>query len=159
MVVVMRLALTMLIVAGFSAFSWLAMAAAMTTLLAGAYGVGGPRLLRAVLPAWGFGAMALLTPLRWNLWLIGRLQSLVTTCAGPILDKLGVIHLTAGNMIRIASKPLLVEQACSGVSSLFAGVGVTCFYVVWTGRKLGPAPAWSWRRLAGWCSAMSYGWS
>ncbi len=140
-VAVMRLALAMLIVAGFSAFSWLAVAAAMMTLLAGAYGIGGARLLWAVLPAWGLGAMALLTPLRLELWLIGRLQSLVTTCAGPVLDNLGVIHLTEGNMIRIASRSLLVEQACSGVSSLFAGVGVTCFYVVWTGRKFGPALA------------------
>ena len=73
----------MLMVAGFSASSWLAMAAAMTTLLAGAYGIGGARLLRAVLPAWGFVALALLTPLRLELWLIGRLQSLVTICAGP----------------------------------------------------------------------------
>ncbi len=46
-----------------------------------------------------------------------------------------MIHLTEGNVIKITSRPLMVEEACSGVSSLFAVVGVTLFYVLWTGRK------------------------
>ena len=131
----------MLVLAAFSAWPWLGAAAAMITLLAGTYGIGGARLLRAVLPAWGFVALAMLTPVPMEDWLINHLQTLVTTCASPVLDALGVIHLSEGNVIRITSRPLMVEQACSGVSSLFATIGVTLFYVLWTGRRTGQAVA------------------
>jgi exosortase len=139
--VVVKLAMAVLVVAAFLATPWLGVAAAMTTLLAGAYRIGGARLLRAVLPAWGLVALAVLMPVRVEDWLIGRLQALVNTCAGPVLDALSVIHITEGNVIRITSRSLFVEQACSGTSSLFAAIGVTLFYVLWTGRNSGSSVA------------------
>ena len=130
------LGMVALVVAGFSAWPWLGAVAAMTTLLAAAYGTGRARLLSAVLPAVALVALAVLTPVEMELWLIGALQTQVTAYAGPVLDVLGVIHLTEGNVIKITSGPLMVDEACSGVSSLFAAIGATFFYVAWTGRKL-----------------------
>ena len=128
-------ALALLIFAGFTAWAWLGTATAMLTLLAIAYGLGGAILMRAVLPVWGFVALAVLTPVGVEEWLITRLQALVTLWASPVLDALGVLHLTEGNVIRITSRPLFVERACSGVSSLFVAIEATLFGIVWTRRK------------------------
>jgi exosortase len=121
-------------------FAWpsLGGVAAIMTVLAIAYGLGGKTLSRAILPAVMFVAVAVLAPVGLELWLIARLQTLATQWAAPVLDTLGVIHLTEGNVIRILSRPLLVEQACSGASSLYAGIGVTLFYVLWNSRGLIP---------------------
>jgi exosortase/archaeosortase family protein len=45
-----------------------------------------------------------------------------------------VYHVTEGNVIKIGSRRLLVEEACSGIHSLFAVLGGTLFFVLWTRR-------------------------
>jgi exosortase len=120
----------LLAVAGLTAWPWLGGAAVMATAVAVALGLGGWPLLRAVLPAWSFAALAVLPPRGTDLSLITRLQSWVTACVSPVLDAAGVLHLTEGNVIRIAGHRLMVEQACSGVHSLFVVLGGTIFFVL-----------------------------
>src|SRR5205807_2358630 len=134
-IVAVRLCLGLLVVAACSAWPWLGTSAAMATLLALAYGLGGGRLLRAVLPAWAFAGLAVLPPSGFDQALIFKLQALVSHWGSPVLDALGVLHVAEGNVIQVAGHRLLVEQACSGIHSLFAVLGVMLFFVLWEGRK------------------------
>src|SRR5271157_1241411 len=90
--------------------------AALTTLLALAQSWGGARLVRAMLPAWVFLWVAVRPPL------------------GLELDLLGVFHVAAGHVIELADRRLLVEEACSGIYSLFVALTATLFYVLWVRR-------------------------
>ncbi len=123
-----------LAVAGLTVWPWLGASAAMTTVLTVAYGLGGFRLVRAVLPAWVFASLALLPPTRGDLWLVERLQWLVTRWSSSVLDVLGILHVTEGNVIKIAGHRLLVEQACSGIRSLMVVLGSALLFVLWTRR-------------------------
>lgn len=120
--------------AGLVAWPWLGTLAAMLTLLTLSYGVGGARLALAVAPAWAFACLAVLPPTLADQWLINRLQSVVTRWGSPVLDALRVYHVTEGNVIKIGGQRLLVEEACSGIHSLFAVLGGSLFFVLWTRR-------------------------
>ena len=124
----------LLVVAAVTAWPWLGAAAAMAGLLAAAYGLGGWRLLRAVLPAWAFVALAVLPPNATEGLVVVRLQGLVTQWASPVLYLLGVLHVTEGNVVKVPGRVLLVEQACSGVRSLLFVLGCTLFLVLRRGR-------------------------
>jgi exosortase len=132
---------------GLLAASWLLMAlaavlysplfgtlAALTTLLALAQSWGGARLVRAMLPAWAFLWVAVRPPLGLDLDLIYALQSVATWWSSPVLDLLGVFHVAAGHVIELADRRLLVEEACSGIYSLFVALTATLFYVLWVRR-------------------------
>jgi exosortase/archaeosortase family protein len=45
-----------------------------------------------------------------------------------------VTHVRAGNVIEIPGRRLFVEEACSGVNSLFSALACTVFYLLWTRR-------------------------
>src|SRR5437764_1482116 len=94
----------LLALAGLAAWPWLGMLAAMATLLTLGYGLGGWRLVRALLPGWMFACLALLPPSGADHNLISRLQALVTRWGGPVLDALGVYHVTEGNVIRLGNQ-------------------------------------------------------
>ncbi len=108
--------------------------AALTTLLALAQSWGGARLVRAMLPAWVFLWVAVRPPLGLDLDLIFALQSVATRCSSRVLDLLGVFHVAAGHVIELADRRLLVEEACSGIYSLFVALTATLFYVLWVRR-------------------------
>jgi exosortase len=110
------------------------MLSAMATLLVLTFGLGGWKLLRAVMAAWAFVSLAVLMPSRADLLLTSRLQSVVTRWGSPLLDALGVFHVIEVNVIRIGSRRLFVEEACSGIHSLFAVLGCTLFFVLYTRR-------------------------
>jgi exosortase len=116
---------------------WLGTVAALGAAAAVAYSVGGGRLARALLPAWGLLVLALPPPVRLDGQLIGLLQAAATRCSSRVLDLMGVFHLREGNVIRLADRPLLVEEACSGVHSLFAVLCGTIFLAAWTRRSIG----------------------
>ena len=108
--------------------------AALTTLLALAQSWGGARLVQAMLPAWGFLWVAVRPPLGLDLDLIFALQSVATRWSSRVLDLLGVFHVAAGHVIELADRRLLVEEACSGIYSLFVALTATVFYVLWVRR-------------------------
>jgi exosortase len=115
---------------------WCGTVAVLSTLLASAYVLGGPRLVRAVLPAWGFLWLAVPLPRPLDAALISGLQDVVSAWAGHLLDMLHVEHVMSGNVVEIAGRRLLVDQACSGIYSLMALLTAVLFYALWA------RPAW-----------------
>lgn len=56
--------------------------------------------------------------------MVTGLQSLSSTICSQLIDVTGILQLQRGNIIEIASKPLFVEEACSGVDSQYALMAV-----------------------------------
>lgn len=59
-------------------------------------------------------------PVNLDARLIQSLQAVSTRSASRILDLLEVPHLTLGNVIEVSEGKLFVDEACSGVGSLYA---------------------------------------
>jgi exosortase len=117
--------------------AWLGTVAALLATLSVADSLGGDRLLRALLPAWGLLWLAVPPPLGLDNALVTLLQAAATRWSCRMLDLLGVFHLREGNVIRLADRRLLIEEACSGIHSLFAVLAATIFLALWTRRSLG----------------------
>ena len=90
---------------------------------------------------WAFGRFSSLSPLRvlgicglilvtvpapagWDHILVQQLQSLSSTICSELMNITGILHVKRGNIIEILSKPLFVEEACSGVDSQYALMAV-----------------------------------
>lgn len=112
--------------------SWLGAFAALVALPAAAYAIGGGRLASAVTPAVVLLALAIPPPFQLDYALVGWLQGVVSKFAGMFLDLLGIDHVMEGNVIDLGFRQLLVDQACSGVYSLFTLGAFTLFYLLWT---------------------------
>jgi exosortase len=63
--------------------------------------------------------------------LIQYLQSQSSFAASSVLDSLGILHLREGNILQLASKRLFVDEACSGVDSLYALMAISLTIVLW----------------------------
>ena len=109
--------------------TWLAATAALVLLAALLYALGGGRLFRQALPAWLLLWTAVPPPLELDRNLILWLQSLTAGWSSAVLDFLGTYHVMAGNVVEINARRLLVEEACSGVNSLFSVLACTLFLV------------------------------
>lgn len=92
-------------------------------------------------------------PLPTNLdtQLINWLQVQSSEAASFLLDLVGTVHLLTGNVIEIKQGRLFVDQACSGVGSLYALTAVYVLFMVLQNRSLMTAalsllsvPCWSW---------------
>lgn len=105
-------------------------------------------------PALGLWALLLLTvrpPGGMADQLIVGLQRASSAAASVVLDRLGILHNLAGTIIELPEKRFLVEEACSGVQSLFtllfiAGA-IAVHYrrsVVQAACLLIAAGAWAW---------------
>jgi exosortase len=114
--------------------SWLATVAAVAlgpTLL---YALGGKTLLQRSLPAWILLLLVIPPPFNWDNRLVVGLQHVTTQWSSKALDLLGVYHVMSGNVVEIAGRRLLVEEACAGVNSLFSVLACTLFFVFFTRR-------------------------
>ena len=109
--------------------SWLGAAAALVMTAAMLYAVGGARLFRAAAPAWLLLWLILPPPFELDRQLILWLQSVTARWASGVLDFLGQYHVMAGNVVEIGGRRLFVEEACSGVNSLFSALACTLFFV------------------------------
>ncbi|MEZ6138413.1 MAG: exosortase U [Pirellulaceae bacterium] len=83
--------------------------------------------------------------------LIRRLQIFSTSSAAPLMDLASIPHLATGNVLEVKSGRLFVDEACSGVDSLYAliAVAVVLAVVQRTGFLIGLltlfcAPVWAW---------------
>jgi exosortase len=114
--------------------SWLGCVAAMVLVPALAYATGGKDLVHRLLPAWGLLWLLVPPPLDLDRVLIYQLQGWTTGWSSEVLDALGVFHVRAGNSIEIGGRSLFVEQACSGINSLFSVLACTLFFVL-AGRR------------------------
>ena len=106
---------------------WLAMVALI--FVAGAVMI--PERLTAVwLLLW------LLIPLPANLDqdLPAHLQGVASGSASFLLDFVGTDHVLTGYTIEVPGRQFLVEEACSGIHSLFVLIAFTAIYVAWQRR-------------------------
>lgn len=109
--------------------SWLGAVAFLIALVAVAHGLGGRTLLGRLFPALGMLALLIPPPLEMDRSLILALQTLTTRWSSRILDYLGIYHVMSGHVVEVAGRRLLVEEACSGVNSLFSTVACTLFLI------------------------------
>ncbi|MCS6976919.1 MAG: exosortase U [Gemmatales bacterium] len=121
----------------------------LVMMVAGVYGLGGWKLLRAMFPALVLIALMVPLPFGFDQRLVQSLQRVTTDWSSHLLDLFGVEHAVSGNVIQIPGKDLFVEQACSGVHSFFTILAATLFYVLWQRRPtlhvlllLGAAAGW-----------------
>ncbi len=80
-------------------------------------------------------ALIVRLPLRWDLWLTGKLQVLTTRLASGWLHQAGYLHFRAGNILEFPNRTLLVEDACSGMHSIFAVMFLAAVLSVWLRRS------------------------
>jgi exosortase len=85
-------------------------------------------LARRLMPAWWFLWLAIPLPFNFDHHLILTMQLLATKLASGVLDLGGIRHAVSGVIIELPGKSYFVEEACSGVQSLFAAISVTIFY-------------------------------
>lgn len=97
----------------------------------------GARASKQWLPAVAMAATALRLPLNADIWIVRQLQSLTSEASSRLLDTLGVVHVLVGKVIEIPQAKLFVEEACSGVNSLYAAGACTLFFLFWTQRAVG----------------------
>jgi hypothetical protein len=64
------------------------------------------------------------------------LQENTTWLASRVLEALRRLHLHRGNIIELPDRPILVEEACSRVQSLFTVLFLAAFIVCWDRRSL-----------------------
>ncbi len=68
---------------------------------------------------WALLWLLLRLPQGRDLWLIHWLQKITTRISSGVLDHLQIDHLQQGNVLAFPDRKLFVEEACSGVVSLF----------------------------------------
>jgi len=124
----------LLALASFLFSPWLGSVAALAMLAAVITAIGGGPLLRCLLPAWIFLGLAVGLPLNFDQALISRLQAVTSRIGSLALDALGVFHVMEGNVVRVSGRDFGVEEACSGIYSLFSVLFCILFFVLWARR-------------------------
>ncbi len=83
--------------------------------------------------------------------LVQWLQQTSTWSASRVLDVLSVPHMASGNVLDVRTGSLFVDQACSGVDSLYALFAIAAALSVWQCRSLvvgvlllASVPFWAW---------------
>lgn len=115
---------------------WMGAVVSLLTLLVAFMGIGGWPLTQRLLPAWILLWLAIPLPLGLDQAIINGLQAFTARWSSVVLDMIGVQHVLTGNVVEIAKKRLLVEEACSGIHSLFASLACTIFFVMWAQRPI-----------------------
>jgi exosortase len=118
---------------------WLGMVAALGLLLGLCYCAGGGALVRQLLPAWAILWLMVPLPLGLDARLVAALQPLVTRAGSRVLDLLEVWHVPTGNVLVVEGRHILVEEACSGIQSLYSLITCACLYALWARRPLVPS--------------------
>lgn len=104
--------------------------------LAGLYEWGGATMLRHFLPVWAVLLLILRLPFGWDQRMIVAMQQSATGWASGILDVAKIRHLADGVVIRLPERDFFVDEACSGVHSLFATLAFVAVYSVAMRRGL-----------------------
>ena len=75
-------------------------------------------------------------PMQLDHQLAGWMQSRSANVASGIADLFGYLHLQTGNVISIRDSQLFVEEACSGLGSMYTIVATCIFYCVCNRRNV-----------------------
>ena len=86
--------------------------------------------------------MTIRLPLNLDLSLAAGLQRITSQVSGHLLDAFGVTYCLRGNVIELPGGTLFVEEACSGVQSLFTVLFLVCLWIVFQRRPLIATPAY-----------------
>lgn len=105
-------------------------------MLAGLYEWGGATVLRQFLPVWAVLLLILRLPFGWDQRMIVSMQQSATGWASGILDVAKIRHMVDGVVIRLPERDFFVDEACSGVHSLFATLAFVAVYSVVLRRGL-----------------------
>lgn len=132
---------------------WFGAIAALFAAAAAIYAVGGRRLLLVLLPAWCLLWLGIRLPLTADEHLSQSLQQIAASRASAVLNYLGEDHILDGNVVETPRQRYMVEEACSGVQSLFAITACTVFFAFWMREPPGRVillllVAWWWVWLA-----------
>lgn len=110
-------------------------AVALLLLVAAAlYEWRGTWAIRTYLPVAGVLLLILRPPFGWDQKMIVAMQRSATSWASGVLDLGGVRHLADGVVIRLPERDFFVDEACSGVHSLFATLAFVAVFAVATRR-------------------------
>jgi len=80
--------------------------------------------------------MTLPFPAGYDDKLIQFLQRQSSYVTSVILDCIGILHLPEGNVLELSQKRLFVDEACSGVDSLYALMAICLCLVLWLRQPL-----------------------
>lgn len=70
-------------------------------------------------------------PAGYDSKLIQFLQAQSSRAASTVLDCMSILHLPEGNILELSHKKLFVDEACSGVDSLYALMAICLSIVLW----------------------------
>lgn len=115
---------------------WLGALAALVTAGGILRRLAGPVAWRQVWPYWAMAWIILPPPFALDIRLTQALQRFTAWCSSAILDMFGIKHLMEGTVLDFPGRSLLVEEACSGIQSLFTLLACTLFYVVYKRRGI-----------------------
>ena len=86
--------------------------------------------------------MTIRLPLNLDLRLTAALQRATSRVSSYLLDSFEVTHYLRGNVIELPGGTLFVEEACSGVQSLFTVLFLVCLWMVFRRRPVMAAPVY-----------------
>ncbi len=93
----------------------------------------------AAWPLWGLLWLTVRMPGDFSQRFMQKLQSISTRASSVLLDFLGVMHYRAGNVIEVPGQRFMVEEACSGVQSLYSLIFVAISLAVLYRRSFAQA--------------------
>lgn len=126
---------TLVLGSGLLGSPWLSVAGLVCLMLAIAVSASDKATGRAPIELPLLMATTVRPPANIDLALIQSMQLQTTRLSGEILDRLNVLHVRSGNLIELLGKQLFVEEACSGIQSLFTLIFLAAFIA---GRKRRP---------------------
>lgn len=108
--------------------------AMLLTLVGGVWAMCGGRMLRALAFPLGYLFLTVPLPKTWDDAITQPLQRMATMVAEGAFDAFGWIVVRQGNVLQLPGLKLLVEDACSGVHSLYSLVALGIAWVGFTER-------------------------
>ena len=77
----------------------------------------------------GYLVLTMPLPKTWDDRVTGPLQSFATTISEAVFEALGWVVVRQGNVLQLPGLKLLVEDACSGIHSLYALIALAAVLV------------------------------
>lgn len=116
---------------------WMAGVAGLFGLIAALQLAGGRELTKRLTGPLMLIVAALPLPVNLDNAFVVGLQQFATWVSSLWLDLTGILHLATGTAIRTAEQQYMVEDACSGVHSVFAAIAVGVGYAVLRSYDIG----------------------
>jgi exosortase len=110
--------------------SWLIEFSLLLFFVTSLYACGGWRGVYACWPSVGLVALCVPVPFGFDNDVVLWLRNVTTALGSDVLNFLEMPHLRYGNTLQVEDRKLFVEEACSGINSLFS---TFCFILIWAG--------------------------